>query len=160
MKKRYRFIAVIFCLIIVFFITANAFAERSNFEAMKKMEAAEKPKIKEKIVKPKAEYTAKGLRDPFQTPFENKFILSSGPVAPEQAEGVLALLKLQGVIWGGKFPQAIVNGKVIKIGDTIEGALVVDINKDGVVLFLNGKQFNLSSPITQIDFHKESGGVK
>ena len=160
MKKRDKLIAIIFCLLIGFFMTGIASAERSNFQAMKKMEEAEKPKIKEKIVKPKAKYSAKGLRDPFKTPFENKYLVSAGPITPDSAGGALSLLKLQGVIWGGKFPQAIINGKVVKIGDTIDRALVVDITKDGVVLFLDGKQYSLSSPASEIDIHKQSGGAK
>jgi hypothetical protein len=141
-------------------VTGIAFAERSNFQEMKRVEEAEKLKSKEKIVKPKAKYNAKGLRDPFKAPFENKYVLSAQAIGPDAAGGVLSSLKLQGVIWGGKFPQAIINGKVVKIGDTIDRVLVVDITKDGVLLFLDGKQYNLSSPASVIDTHKQSGGAK
>ncbi len=148
---------VIFSLAVVFVMAGSAFAARAQFEEMKKMEEAEKPKIQ--VERPKAEYKAKGLRDPFQTPFEKKYSAGSG-TAPESWEASLGYLKLQGVIWGGSFPQAIVNNRVVKIGDAIEGALVVDINKYGVVLFLNGKQYTLTSPISEIGPYRESGGVE
>jgi len=53
---------------------------------------------------------------------------------------------LQGLVWGGDFPQAIINNKMVKIGDTIEGVEVVAIGKEGVTLVYANKKYNLSSP--------------
>lgn len=155
MIKRARFIIII---LMVLFMADSLFAVRSEFEAMTKLEEKEKSEIQEKIVRPQIEYKSKGLRDPFQTPFEKQFTLGSGAVAPDPWAVSLSFLKLQGVVWGGKFPQAIINDRVVKIGDTIEGALIVDINRDGVVLFLDGKQYKLSSPVSEIGTHRKSGG--
>ncbi len=160
MIKRARLMTMVVFLLTVFFMAGSAFAGRSEFEAMRKLEEDQKPKIQEKIVKPKAEYTAKGLRDPFQTPFVGKSTSGSGAVASGPGGASLGLLKLQGVIWGGKFPQAIINNRVVKIGDTIERALVVDINRYGVVLFLDGSQYTLSSPMSEIGPYRQSGGVE
>jgi hypothetical protein len=55
------------------------------------------------------------------------------------------VLKIEGLVWGGRLPQAIINQKVVKIGDIIEGAQIVDINREGVTLIFNNSQYNLPS---------------
>jgi len=97
--------------------------------------------------RPNVEYTADGLRDPF----EDYLIIEEA--APALQEGLkqevslpLPSLSIQGIIWGGRFPQAIINNKVVKVGDTIEGARITDINKNGVLVFFENREYNLSSP--------------
>lgn len=89
------------------------------------------------------EYKAEDLQDPFKEEEEIK-----APVEAEEKIQVKPLpnLTIQGIFWGGSFPQAIVNNKVVKIGDTIEEVRIIDINKDGLILNLEGQQYNLSSP--------------
>jgi hypothetical protein len=43
-------------------------------------------------------------------------------------------------------PQAIINNKVLKVGDTIEGAQVKNIGKEGITVLFEGSEYNLSSP--------------
>jgi hypothetical protein len=43
-------------------------------------------------------------------------------------------LQLTGMVWGEAQPQAIINSKVMAVGDWIEGARVVSITKKGVQL--------------------------
>lgn len=100
------------------------------------------PPIVEAIERPRVEYNASKLRDPFQGE-----VMKSGP------EGTVAQsafkppeLKIEGVIWGGKVNQAIINGKVLTIGDTIENARIVDIKKEGVKIFYGNREFDLPSP--------------
>ena len=156
MRKKTAFITLVILLSAVFLMHGNAFAVRAEFEMMQKLQEEQKPQID--IVKPKVEYTSEGLRDPFKTPFEKKYGSSGQDTGA--ADGTLALLKLQGIVWGGKFPQAIINEQVVKIGDTVEGALVTDINKYGVVLLVDGKQYTLSSPASEIGPYGESGGAE
>jgi hypothetical protein len=40
----------------------------------------------------------------------------------------------------------IINNKVLKIGDIIEGARISSINKEGVILFYGNREYSLSSP--------------
>ena len=109
------------------------------------------------------EYKAEGLKDPFQ-PFEKET-----KVVPQPSEvpgGVnkempLPRLVIQGVVWGSNLPQVIINNKVLKIGDTIEGARISAISKEGVVLFYGNQQYNLSSPASannSIDIKEKSQG--
>ncbi len=106
----------------------------------------------------KVEYKAEDLDDPFGWQEVKE------PVKEEKVELRPApSLTIQGLVWGGHFPQAIVNNKVLRVGDTIEGARIVDINKEGVVLYFDGQQYNITSPgimlTSRISDTKTEGGV-
>jgi hypothetical protein len=93
------------------------------------------------ITRPAVQYQAADSRDPFQSPFQKK-VETAGA-----AEGAsLPSLTVQGLIWGGNFPQAIINNKVVKVGDVIEDAQVINIDKNGVTIMFGEKLYNLSSP--------------
>ncbi|MCK9603932.1 MAG: hypothetical protein M0R66_06220 [Candidatus Omnitrophica bacterium] len=106
------------------------------------------------IVRPKAEFKEEGLRDPFRDYFEEAATSSSrqagegAPGAPPEEK--LPPLKVQGIIYGGRLSQAIINDKIVKIGDNIEGAQVTNIEKDGVTVFFGHKSYNISSPAAGI----------
>ncbi len=42
-------------------------------------------------------------------------------------------LQLQGILWNRKHPLAVVNSKLVGIGDMVGGAMVLSIGKEGVV---------------------------
>jgi hypothetical protein len=52
-------------------------------------------------------------------------------------------LNLSGILWDDQIPTAIINSKVVKIGDLVFGKTVVDIEKDQVVLMEEGQMFVL-----------------
>ncbi len=56
-------------------------------------------------------------------------------------------LKISGIIWNTKKPQAIINNTVVSIGDTIENSKIVDIRKEGVDIIYSEKLFTI--PIEQ-----------
>lgn len=126
-----------------------AFAERSDFKLMEELETREKQqpatKPQEEIVRPAVEYKAKDLRDPFLELGEN-VQLPSGEPAPTKGPVTPPPLKVQGLIWGGNFPQAIINDSVVKVGDTIKEARIINIDRNGVVVEFQGQEFNLSAP--------------
>ncbi|MFA5357148.1 MAG: hypothetical protein WC301_07115 [Candidatus Omnitrophota bacterium] len=88
------------------------------------------------------EYKSGGLRDPFQQDVVEI-------IEPEiQAEPrPLPLLEVQGMVWGGRMPQAIINNKVVKIGDMIEGVRIAAIDKGGIVVFFDNQPHTLSVPV-------------
>lgn len=51
--------------------------------------------------------------------------------------------KISGILYDDKGPTAIINSKVVRIGDIIVGKTVVDIEKDKVILMENGEVFVL-----------------
>lgn len=93
----------------------------------------------------KIEYKSEGLRDPFQ---DEKREIIEEPVQVETKP--LPSLQIEGVVWGGSLPQAIINNRVMRVGDTVEGARITDINQSGVTVFFENRQYNLttSSPIS------------
>jgi hypothetical protein len=106
---------------------------------------AEKPASQESITRPNIEYKAEGLRDPFQSPL----VEAKTPAITETsgaAESVPPSLTVQGLVWGGNFPQAIVNNKVVRTGDTIDGTRIISIDKDGVTVLFGERQYKLPAP--------------
>ena len=100
------------------------------------------------IKRPTVEYKSAQLRDPFRTYFVKE---EPKPVVEEKTEENRpeidrSRLRVQGIIWGVKVPQAIINDKVLTIGDLIEGAEIVSIEKTGVTLSFNGAIFDLAAP--------------
>ena len=127
----------------VFFL-AGAIA--GKFAALAEEVAAERV-----IARPVMEYASAELRDPFRTYLikeprliqqENK----QGGTEAAKPELDLSKLKVQGIIWGGSIPQAIINNQVLTNGVLIEGAEILSIEKKGVTLSFNGLIYNLSAP--------------
>jgi len=87
-----------------------------------------------------AEYKAEGLRDPFQ----GEKIEIKEPEAPGETKPLPAL-KVQGIVWGGNSPQAIINNKVVGVGDTIEGVRITGINNSVVTVSFGNRPYNLST---------------
>lgn len=83
------------------------------------------------------EYTSQDLRDPFKSPLEMEKVLDKG-VAPEAG---LSHLKVQGMVWSSKMPQAIINNTVVRIGEVINGAEILDIRKEGIYVLYQGRQY-------------------
>ncbi len=65
------------------------------------------------------------------------------------------LFKLQGVFWGTPRPQALINRKILSVGDEIEGAKVISIKKEGVTLMLNGMEVVLKPSVPGRPKNKE-----
>ncbi len=82
------------------------------------------------------EYAGRLFRDPFGE--EGGRPASPSPAATEETPFLL-----QGVIWSSDHPQALINGKVVRPGDTINDAEVLDIRKDGVKMRDKDKEFYL-----------------
>ena len=58
---------------------------------------------------------------------------------------------LQGIVWGGEFAQAIIDGSVVRVGDTFKGVEIIEIAPDRIKLsygedifyiFIDGKYDN------------------
>lgn len=64
------------------------------------------------------------------------------PYAPETEVEALKLI-LQGVVFSGGMPAAIINDTIVKVGDMIEGAEVVKIVNKRVTLIKDGKEYEL-----------------
>lgn len=141
-------IIAIFCLLSVGYTFAVSPAETVVPKTSDKESPASKP---DSIVLPKIEYKAEGLRDPFESVFKKEAVapLTTGTgeqVSEPQVQVNPPSLTVQGIIWGGKIPQAVINDKVVKIGDVIQEAKIIDIDKDTVKILFKNSSFNLTSP--------------
>lgn len=82
----------------------------------------------------------KDLRDPLAKPLEIALLeeksVASRPQAPDMKGSAKPAeeLVLNGIIWGGKDNLAIISGQVVGVGESVSGAKVVAITKDGVTL--------------------------
>ncbi len=101
-------------------------------------------------------YTAGELRDPMTSllpkPPEPQAVAGGGsgtlvpgmaPPEPPKPPSVT----VEGVIWGGVRPQALISGRVYEVGDTIEGARIVAIDEQGVKVAVAGATFSLTTAI-------------
>lgn len=75
--------------------------------------------------------------------------LEEGPAEgglPQQLSVELPSLTLQGVFWGITNPQAIINRRILSVGDELEGAKLVAVQKDAVTVSYQGQNFTLKLP--------------
>ena len=105
------------------------------------------------------EFNALYARDPFAPMFPAKEAkegsLTQGPFLKEEVIQPPTLI-VQGLVWGTNLPQAIVENKVVRIGDHINEAEVVRIDKEGIMISYKGKTFTIrpESPVLK---KKQSG---
>ena len=96
-------------------------------------------------------YAAQALRDPLQTflpqpppPEQSQEALNqveaSKPLPPPPPE-----LTIQGIVWGGPEPRAIINGHVYAVHDMIDTSEIVAITRGGVTLLHEGQLIDYAS---------------
>lgn len=68
---------------------------------------------------------------------ENLKSLSTSTLSP--------MLNLNGIVYDEERPYAIINNKVLLRGDTIEGATLIEINRDNVKFMFDGKEIVLNA---------------
>ena len=103
--------------------------------------------IKDKAEPPirtRVEYKAEDSRDPFYHYEPKEPVPEVKPRA--QAPAKLPALTVEGVVWGGNFPQAIINHRVVEVGDTLEGVQITRIDKEGIVIAYSGGVYKIPSP--------------
>lgn len=96
------------------------------------------------IERPAAGYTSDSLRDPFKPYLQREE--KGAPSGESPGEEIPPDLVVQGIIWGSSLPQAIINNTVVKVGDMIEEARILEISKEGVTVFFKNRQYKLGSP--------------
>lgn len=94
-------------------------------------------------------YSAQNLRDPFlsllppdptaQAAARGSGVAASARPALPKPPAPPPVIKVQGVIWGGPAPKAIVEGKLYGIGDVIKGAKIVSIDRQGITMEHEGR---------------------
>lgn len=105
------------------------------------------------VVKPadQARYTASDLRDPLQsllpeprTPDATR--PQESPAVSARAPSLLPSLRLEGVVWGGAVPQAIIGQGVYGVGAAVEGATIKSIGREGITVEFQGQTMHVAVP--------------
>ncbi len=148
MRKTYKIIIFILNLTcgLIFFSRNASAAMFSNPMSVIEHELSQNNRAGEEsfnIERPKISYDPSGLKDPFKAPVIG---VKDSEQAAENVQEALPALNVQGVIWGTDTPQAIVNNKVVKTGDSIEGAEIVFIDKSGIRVFFANAEHFISAP--------------
>lgn len=155
--------SIIAAVVILFAVSSASSAEvskqkkdRAKLEKVLEMEEASIASSGSTFKRKTLKYDADNFRDPFANPFTP---LQEETIKPVVKEVKLPELTVQGLMWGGKYPQAIINDRVVKVGDTIEGATITGINRLQVLVVFADKQYSLPSPgVLEKDTKKKSKG--
>lgn len=77
--------------------------------------------------------------------------LEAEPLAAQPQEAPVPIeppkLQVSGIVWNTKKPQAIIDEKVVTIGDIVQDSKIVDIHKDGVDIIY--KEIMFTVPVNQ-----------
>jgi len=84
---------------------------------------------------PKKQQGAPEILDWLRCPFSGKVYSASGKSVK---------LKLTGILWDEKMPQALISDSIVKKGDSVGNYIVVKINKNSVVLNDGTKDIELT----------------
>ncbi len=100
------------------------------------------------------------LKNPFVSPVVVKMVVpvvvkkKEEPVKPKEvvAQPVEApviinppVLKITGLVWNSKKPQAIINGMIVAVGEVVDGSTLVAVRKSEIDVMYKGQQFTISS---------------
>jgi hypothetical protein len=75
---------------------------------------------------------------PPEPPRPAPIVLPPPVVEPAVSPFSAAGLKINGIVWNTDLPQAIVNDRVVRIGEDLQGAKIVAIKKEGIEVVHNG----------------------
>ncbi|MFH1457892.1 MAG: hypothetical protein ABIG31_01840 [Candidatus Omnitrophota bacterium] len=159
---------MIFVLTVGGLIGRDSLAASATYEEIQELEKDENISPPARIERPVVEYRSGHLKDPFQRFRSSK--RTQGPQDATEAKSAkkkrpLPPLEIQGVVWGGIFPQAVVDNKVVKVGDTIkleqaqEEIRIISIDKEGITVSFDEQNYKLSAPAGgDTSFKIPSGG--
>ena len=90
-----------------------------------------------------AAYTAFDARDPLKSFLPKPALSTTGaaaaPGTPEAPPPPPPQLRVEGLLWGDTQPQAIINGRVYGVQDTVNGVTITEITGSGVTVEYLGK---------------------
>jgi hypothetical protein len=95
--------------------------------------------IESSFYKPPASDPFKNLVQLYLYNIQKEAKTKSEPKPKERIMLPLPRLNIEGMIWNTPMPQAIINGRIVRIGDIIEGVKIVKIEKQGITIDYNNE---------------------
>lgn len=129
MKNKNKITVILIIVVSLFASYLYLFAQEANIPA-----------------RPVVRYSAEGLRDPFRDYLPVKDNGEQQYPTEDIVPSQPPKMDITGIIWGTGASQAIINGKVVKVGDVIEEAKITEISKDGVSVLYKNRKFKINSP--------------
>jgi hypothetical protein len=107
---------------------------KADLAADKTLQAIDKPRPSEEPV-----FTV-SKTDPFKNLLQ-VHLYNMRKVRPKEKKIIpLPTVVIEGIVWNTHMPQAIINSKVVRIGDDIDGFEITGISKDGITIDYDGEQ--------------------
>lgn len=72
---------------------------------------------------------------------ETNIIVPQEPIRKEVIKP--PILNISGLVWNSDMPQAIINSKILNLGDTIDNAVITNINESGIEILYRGAKFTV-----------------
>ncbi len=102
--------------------------------------------------------TGYAQEDPFESrlpkPQAPETVVIPETPAPLPVEEIInpPAISVTSLIAGGPAPQAIINGKILRVGQEVEGAVIQSITKEGIEVILKGKSFSYPAPSKSLKY--------
>lgn len=106
-----------------------------------------------------AEYTSGMFRDPFkkQLPLKASPLIDKSirPKGKSKKEITPPKIAVNGIVSGGETPLAVISGKILGLGDSIENSVITEINKDGIKVLYESEEFSYPAPSKSLKIKME-----
>lgn len=97
-----------------------------------------------------SEYAGSGFRDPFESQLPEPVIEVPVQAAATEEEQIQPpeppAITVESQISGGPIPQVIIGGKIFRVGDKVQEALIIRIDREGVEVLYQGQTFLFPAP--------------
>lgn len=84
---------------------------------------------------------------------------TSGEAGQGQGQMQAPAVIVTSQISGGPVPQAIIDGKIFRVDDKVQGALITKITKEGVEVLYQGQTFLYPAPSRMMKYSQAQGGT-
>jgi hypothetical protein len=92
-------------------------------------------------------YDASNLRDPFEGYIvRSESLMSADEVSSIEVPFDPPELTIQGITWGGAYPQAIIDNQVYRVGESVKEVKIINISRDGLILSYQNRHYKQSGP--------------
>jgi competence protein ComGC len=133
----------VFLLFLIYFLAKNRTRDTSAVSQESIEDIIKRVSIPEKLMTVKYESS----RDPLRDLINAYYIKKEAELKLKNPEKPLEpppLVKIEGLLWNTNKPQAIVAGRILNVGDEVEGFKILEIGKEGITIEYSGNPLLLT----------------